>query len=365
MTGSAPIVDVTTVTDTTAVVHVTRPGTFQVDVHRFDGLPPETDVDLEMPDVLDPTATHSVTARTLAQPTGPIRSVVATVNDVHFGELAAGQIDEFTIGPIRRSEPGAEPYPEVMNRAAVDEIAAITPDAVIVKGDLSLDGAAAEWEAFERCYRDPFGDRLHVVRGNHDGYRFQTDYAGDQRIDLPGVTIALLDTVIPGSTTGDVTTEQADWLDALAAEATQPVLVMGHHQQWIAGPGADPGEAKRSDDYFGLHPDGSDRLDSVCARRPAIVAYTCGHTHRHRVRAMSMSRIPSIEIGCTKDFPGTWAEYRVHDDAIMQVVNRMSSPAALAWSESCRRLYADFEVDYEEYALGTLADRCLIIPTSR
>ncbi len=142
--------------------------------------------------------THSVATRTLAQPSGPLRSVVATVNDVHFGELAAGQIDDFTIGPIRRPGPGDEPYPEVMNRAAVDEIARGRADAVVVKGDLSLDGAPEEWEAFERCYRDPFGDRLHVVRGNHDGYRFQTEYAGDQRIDLPGVTIALLDTVIPG-----------------------------------------------------------------------------------------------------------------------------------------------------------------------
>jgi 3',5'-cyclic AMP phosphodiesterase CpdA len=363
--GTASIVDVTTVTDTAVVVHVTRSGTFEVGVHRFDGLTPDSDIRLEVPDPHDPNSTHSVAARTLAQPSGPVRSVVATVNDVHFGELAAGQIDDFTTGPIRRSEPGAEPYPEVMNRAAADEIAAIDPDAVVVKGDLSLDGAAEEWEAFERCYRDPFGDRLHVVRGNHDGYRFQTEYAGDQRIDLAGVTIALLDTVIPGATTGNVTAEQADWLDAIAADTTQPVLVMGHHQQWIAGPDADPGEERRSDDYFGLHPDGSDRLDEVCARRPSIVAYTAGHTHRHRVRTMTRSRVPSIEIGCTKDFPGTWAEYRVYDDGIMQVVHRMSSPAALAWSESCRGLYADFDIDYESYALGTLADRCLVIPIAR
>jgi 3',5'-cyclic-AMP phosphodiesterase len=363
--GSSPTIDVTTVSDTAAVVHVTRPGTFEVDVHRFDGLPPATEVRLDVPDPLAPGATHSVTARTLAQPSGPLRSVFATINDVHFGELAAGQIDDLTIGPIRRAEPGSDPYPEVMNRGAADDIEAIRPDALVVKGDLSLDGTPEEWAAFERCYRDPFGDRLHVVRGNHDGYRFQSEYASDQRIDLAGVTIALLDTVIPGSTTGDVTAEQADWLDTLAADTTQPVIVMGHHQQWIAGPDAVPGEAKRSDDYFGLHPDGSDRLDEVCARRTAIVAYTCGHTHRHRVRTMTASRIPSVEIGCTKDFPGTWAEYRVHDDAIMQVVHRISAPAALAWSESCRGLYADFDIDYESYALGTLEDRCFLIPTAR
>jgi len=77
---------------------------------------------------------------------------------------------------------------------------------------------------------------------------------------------------------------------------------------------------------------------------------------------MTVSGIPSIEIGCTKDFPGTWAEYRVFDGGIMQVVHRMSSPAALAWSEPCRSLYADFDIDYGEYALGELTDRCFIIP---
>jgi len=364
MSGQS-IVDITTVTDTDAVVHVTRAGTFEVSVHRFTGLEPCSDIELEVPDPGDPSTVHRVGVRTLPRPDGDRRSVFATVNDVHFGEIAAGQIDDFTIGPIRRPAPGDPPYPEVMNRSAVEEILAIEPDAVVVKGDLSLDGAAEEWDAFERCYRDPLGDRLHVVRGNHDAYRLQPDYAGDQRIDLPGVTVALLDTVIPGATTGDVTAAQADWLDALAADATEPVVVMGHHQQWIASPGTEPGEAKRSEDYFGLHPDGSDRLDDVCERRTAIVAYTSGHTHRHRVRTMTRARIPSIEIGCTKDFPGTWAEYRVYDDSIMQVVHRVSTPAALAWSESCRGLYADFDIDYASYALGTLEERCFVIPATR
>jgi hypothetical protein len=49
----------------------------------------------------------------------------------------------------------------------------------------------------------------------------------------------------------------------------------------------------------------------------------------------------------------------------MQVVHRMSSPDALAWSDSCRVLYRDFGVDYATYALGTLADRCFTIDTSR
>ena len=77
---------------------------------------------------------------------------------------------------------------------------------------------------------------------------------------------------------------------------------------------------------------------------------------------MTVSGVPSIEIGCVKDFPGAWAEYRVYEGGITQVVHRISSPAALAWSEPCRHLYLDFGVDYEAYALGTLADRCVDLP---
>ena len=332
--------DVTTVADDLVVIHD------GLVVHRYDGLTPDTEYEL-----------HGTTVRTLPRPGGELLCRFATVNDVHFGETEAGRIDDLTEGPIRRADPGATPYPEVMNHAAALEIAAIEPAAVIVKGDLSVDGEPDEWEAFESCYRVPFGERLHVVRGNHDAYRHQAEYAGDQWIELPGVAVAMLDTTIPGATTGTITVEQVDWLDDHCAGADRPVFVMGHHQQWI-GDGPD---AKRSDDYFGLHPDASDALDALTERRSGVIGYAAGHTHRHRVRPMARSGRPSIEIGCTKDFPGTWAEYRVHEDGIMQVVHRMSTADALAWSESCRGLYSDFGVDYETYALGTLTDRCFTI----
>ena len=332
--------DITTVTDDSAVFHD------GATVHHVDGLAADTDHER-----------FGVAFRTLPRPDGELRCRIATVNDVHFGEIEAGRIDDNPNGPIRRAEPGAEPYPEVMNHTAAAEMAAIGPAAVIVKGDLSAEGTQGEWDAFEACYRPVFGDRLKVVRGNHDSYQHQDAYAGDQWIELPGLTVALLDTAIPGATTGMITTEQVEWLDAHAASTDSPVFVMGHHQQWISGAGGN-----RSDDYFGLHPDASDALDDVCLRRSNIVAYAAGHTHRHRVRPMARSGVASIEIGCTKDFPGTWAEYRVFEGGVMQVVHRMSSPEALAWSESCRHLYSDFGIDYETYALGTLADRCFVIP---
>ncbi len=332
-------VDVTTVADDLVVAHV---GTT---VHRLDGLEPGTQ--------------HEVAGRvvrTLDRPPGALLCRIATVNDVHFGETEAGRIDDLPQGPVQRREPDEDPYPETMNRGAAAEIAAIDPAAVFVKGDLSNDGLPEEWDAFEACYRSTFGDRLHVVRGNHDAYRGQTAYTGDHWVELPGVAVALLDTARPGHSTGWITDEQLDWLDDHAAHADRPVLVMGHHQQWTSG--------NRSDDYFGIHPDPSDALTELIARRPAVVAYTAGHTHRHR-RRMLPSGVPTIEVGCVKDFPGTWAEYRVHEGGLLQVVHRISSPDALAWSERCRHLYADFGLDYAHYALGGLDDRCFAIELRR
>jgi 3',5'-cyclic AMP phosphodiesterase CpdA len=331
-------VDLTTIAHDLAVFHD------GLQVHRFDGLSPDADHEL-----------LGCRVHTLPRPRGELLCRFATVNDIHFGEDECGRLDDHTEGPIVRSAAGEPPYPETMNRAAVAEIAAVGVDAVIVKGDLSADGTPQEWEAFERCYRDAFGSRLAVVRGNHDSYRGQDAYAGDTLIDLPGVLVALIDTVIPEHTTGRITSDTFAWLDEHAATADRPMIVMGHHQQWTPG-------GHRSADYFGINPDDSETLTELIARRPAIVAYSAGHTHRHRVRHLAgAAGVPSIEVGCVKDFPGTWAEHRVYEGGIMQVVHRMSSPVALEWSERCRHLYSDFGIDYETYALGRLEDRCFVI----
>ena len=307
---------------------------------------------------LAPGSVHDVggvPVRTLVRPDGELLCRFATVNDVHFGEEEAGRIDDNPGGPIQRATSDEAPYPETMNRGAVVEIAEIEPVAVFAKGDLSVDGRPEEWAAFEDCYRGAFGARLYVVRGNHDAYHGQVAYTGDHWVELPGVSVALMDTVIPGRTTGRITAGQLDWLDDHARVADTPVVVMGHHQQWIGA-----GAAHRSHDYFGLHPDSSDALAVVIERRRSIVAYMAGHTHRHRRRTLD-GGVPSIEIGCVKDFPGTWAEYRVYEGGLMQVVHRVSSLPALTWSERCRNLYSDFGIDYETYALGRLEDRCFNI----
>jgi 3',5'-cyclic AMP phosphodiesterase CpdA len=230
-------------------------------------------------------------------------------------------------------------------------MAALDPDAVVVKGDLTCNGTEAEYASFLAAYATAFGPKLLHVRGNHDGYHGGTYAAAPvQRVDLPGCTIALLDTTVPLETSGGFTPEQAEWLDDVAATADRPVLVFGHHHVWS------PDSNQRPDSYFGILPDASERLVEVVARRPAILGYFAGHTHRNRVRRIrATGDRPWVEVACVKDYPGTWAEYRVHERGILQVHRRISTPEALAWSEQTRHMIADM---YAGYAFGSLDERC-------
>ena len=149
---------------------------------------------------------------------------------------------------------------------------------------------------------------------------------------LPGVRVLVLDTVIPFETTGRITKDQLVWVDTLSAGGRTTVLVMGHHHPWS------PDSAKRSLTYFGLNPDDSEGLVDIIARRPSILGYFAGHTHRNRVRHFTATgAIPYVEVACVKDFPGTWAEYRVFEDGVIQVHRRISTPEALAWTDDTTR----------------------------
>jgi predicted phosphodiesterase len=328
--------ELTTVGPDLAVVHEGSA------VHRFDGLAPDTDHEL-----------GGFRFRTLPAP-GELLTRFATVNDVHFGETECGVVGGLDIGPIFRSEPGTEPYPELMNRGAVDEMLAIDPAVVVVKGDLTSGGEAAEYQAFLDCYEPAFGTRLLHVRGNHDAYHGATFAAfPTQEVVLPGVRLAVLDTSHEGLASGILRAEQLDWLDTLAAESDRPVLVFGHHHPW------NPTSGTRPSGYFGIDPTDSEALVDLVARRPSILGYFAGHTHRNRVRTFAATGpLPWVEVASVKDFPGAWAEYRVHEGGIVQVFHRISTPEALAWTDLTRQM---FNGAYGGYAFGELADRCFAL----
>jgi 3',5'-cyclic-AMP phosphodiesterase len=332
--------DLTTVADDEVVLH---DGALE---HRHPGLEPGTAYEL---------GGHRL--RTLDRPPGERLAIVCTVNDVHFGEVECGVLNGVDDHPIYTTAPGEEPYPELMNRCAIADIRAADPDIVVVKGDLTSMGTRAEYQSFLNAYGPAFGERLVHVRGNHDAYHGEELAAyAHQSVTLPGVILAVIDTSIPGKASGGVASETLEWLDQLAAEADRPVLLFGHHHAW------NPDSSERPEAYFGINPDDSERLVEVVARRPRIAGYFAGHTHRNRVRHFSATgQVPWVEVACVKDFPGAWAEYRVHEGGILQVFRRISAPEALAWSHKTRDMYGGI---YETYAFGELDDRCFAIGTS-
>jgi predicted phosphodiesterase len=320
---------------------------------RITGLEPATPYAVQV-DGVDASNLLPAEVTTLTRPTGRLVATFATANDVHFGETQCGLLGTpGEIGPVFASEPGDDPYPEVMNNAAIDEMIALAPDTVVVKGDLTDRGTEEEYEAFCEAY-GRLGARMHHFRGNHDAMVSSTMAPrGPSTIELDGVTLAIVDTVVPGIDRGALDADQLAWLDDLAAESSVPVLVFGHHHPW------DPASHERSETYFGINPDDSEALCAVIARRSAIAGYFAGHTHRTRTRRFAAAReIPIVEIACVKDYPGAWAEYRVYEGGYTQVTRRVAAPDAMAWTEKTRGMFAGL---YRDYALGALSDRCLTV----
>lgn len=325
--------ELTTVTDTQAVLHD------GLRVVRVDGLRPGKEHTVE-----------GVTFRTLPKPGGERLATVVTVSDLHIGETECGRYDGVDLGPPLVAGPGEPPYPETMARAAAAEIAGIEPDAVIAKGDLTGQGTGAELKTF----MDIFGGLpLHWAYGNHDvssrselGPRPATEL-----VTVAGARIALLDTAVPGQAGGRVTEEQLGWLDDLAVDGTTPVLVMGHHPLF-----------DHAAFTAGINAEDSDRIVELFSRRPALAGYFAGHSHRNLVRRLpGTGPVPWAEVGATKDYPGVWAEYRIYEGAVMQVVHRISSPEALAWTDRTRQMFGGL---YPSYSFGSLDDRCFYVTRS-
>ena len=321
-------------------------------VAHFGGLEPDAEHSLHV-EGAEPSAYLPASFRTLARPSGRLLATVATANDVHFGEVECGHLGSphDDIGPFFSSAPGDPPYPETMNRAVVEEVRALDPDVVVVKGDLTSVGSEEQYAAFLATY-GTLGERMHHVRGNHDAMRDATMAIEDApyAIDLGGVTLAVVDTVVPGTDGGQLTGDQVQWLDDLASETTGPVLVFGHHYLW------DLHSDTRNPNTFGINPDDSEALAGVVARRENVVGYFAGHTHRNRIRRYPEVRdVPFVEVACTKDYPGAWAEYRIHESGYTQVLRRVTEPAAFAWAETTRGMFAGV---YTDYALGALGERC-------
>ncbi len=291
--------------------------------------------------------------RTLERPQGKLLSTFVTVNDTHIGEIICGYDSHHPDrGPILKNEAGKIPYAEMMSRNAVKEISELNPDAVIIKGDLTDAGLPEDLKAFTKIW-EVFGNKTHWVLGNHDVHTKRPEGAPlMQQVDLPGVTLAILDTSIDQQATGQIRPEQLSWIEKIAKKADRPVMIFGHHHLWTS-------DKKRDAKFFGINPDDSEKLIAIMRENKKIVGYFCGHTHSNHVSYDSkLPSVPLVECAALKEFPGAWDEYRVYETGIQQIMHRLESKECLRWEERTSKLELGL---YEKHHYGKLADRCFTI----
>ena len=310
------------------------------------GLEPDTAYRL----VAEPHRTGSLARRlrTLASPPGAELYRLATVSDCHVGGHDFGHLP-------RRYGGAASPHERCLG-AALREAADWGAELVVAKGDLTQAGDPDEWSSAAAVLAvSPVP--VQAIPGNHDT---RGDLEGARRTlaavgvplavggaacrDLPGLRLVTADVTVAGRHGGRAGPVAGD-VCAFAASAPGAVLVAVHQQfqRWERPTYWPPGIPAS---------DGRAFLDALAATNPATLV-TSGHTHRHRVRRHGPLRLS--EVGSTKDFPGTWAGYAVHEGGIRQVVRRVADPGALRWTDATRR---SFLGTWGPWASGTLGARC-------
>lgn len=302
-------------------------------------------------------------ARTLPELPGPELCRIATISDLHLGTRSFGHR-----GTIREQPGHADPHPLRCAEAAVAEARAWGADHLVAKGDLTNLGEPAQWRAYAGLVADA-GMPVDAVPGNHDHGRegatgsllpreaaaaFGLSIATPILVrDLPGVRLVLADTTRASRHGGTLRPVASAIVDAAAdADRNGGVIVALHHQLHPpAGlEGWPPGIP---------HAEAAALLDRLGAAHPHVLV-TSGHTHRHR--RWGRAGVVVTQVGSTKDYPGVWAGYTVHEGGLRQVVRRIEEPSCIAWTDHTR--IAAYGL-WEHAAPGRLDARCFTLPWSR
>ncbi len=277
---------------------------------------------------------------------------IATISDLHLGATRFGY---FKTMVERGHQPSSHPYRSA--HAAITEAIEWGTDLLVIKGDAAHHRGTRFYDELGRLV-DAF-DNLDIVlvAGNHDvddkGDDIdRPDTVGERAIpyehvherEIGGVRLLVGDTTEPGRSPGSLRLVGDDLIERAEA-SDDPVFVLLHHHLdpfripvfWPPGvPGAEA----------------NPWLDRLDAAAPGAVV-SSGHCHRNRTRTHGTVRVS--EVAATKDYPGVWAGYELHDDGIRQFVQRIHRPDTVGWHEYSRRAVGGI---WGRYAPGRLADRC-------
>lgn len=291
----------------------------------------------------------TVSLRTLASPPGEELVRFATMSDLHLGATAFG-VRKTMVEP-----PGTIDHPIRCASAALADLTRWGAQHLVVKGDLVdrnedrawglaadlLGTATIPWDVVPGNHDIAHGEPDPFVVARRHGIRLVEEV---ETRDLPGIRLVLMNSAIEGVDTGRWT-HLIDGSVAAVAQTEGPAMLLVHHHPQRAPlptqfpPGIDSISARRL-------------LRAVRAANPAVIG-SSGHTHRHRRHLDAGVRWS--EVGSTKDFPGVWAGYVVHEGGIRQVVRRVSPPDCLRWLDRTRNAAAGV---WGLWSPGRLSDRC-------
>lgn len=310
----------------------------------LDGLPSSTTIRIQVG-----RSTRTVT--TLAPPPGRRLTRFAAINDMHLGARSFGTWRP--LWPRDRSDAA----PVRCMQAALDEAVAWGAEALVVKGDITQRGRTHEW-ALAGAMIAGTGLPVVMIEGNHetkigavDGRSIMASFGLElavgraSHLDLPGVRIVGAPTARWHHGDGRISDRVRDSAVALLESAPRGAVVALHHypqrfKHPTLYPSGMPG------------PEAALFLDAVARVHPATLVLA-GHSHRHRRHDHGPLMV--AETGSTKDFPGSWAGYTVHEGGIMQTTRRVMDPAAIAWTERGRQVLCGV---WGVWAPGIRSHRC-------
>jgi len=193
------------------------------------------------------------------------------------------------------NEDGKDPIPRL--EAVVEAIRSLpnAPDAALVSGDLTDDGAAEGYRVAREMLAK-LAVPLHVLPGNHDDRArlrraFDLPGAGDEpvnySVEIGELRLVLLDSNVPGRDPGRYDAERMAWLDEeLASQPEQPTILAVHHTPLTTG--------IPEWDAINLDPGDREALGAVVARHPQLRAIVGGHLHR--VAASTLAGCPVLSV---------------------------------------------------------------------
>jgi len=176
------------------------------------------------------------------------------------------QISDVHCGPM---------FNEKTFRTAVKEINALSPDAIIITGDITDDGILSEFKQAEKEFKRLKTKTIIYVSGNHDyrstGYLlFKQFFPFKQVTEIDDTVIIVLSSARPDRDDGEVGHRQNLWLeDTLARYKNRTKIVALHHH---IVPVPDTGA-----DQITII-DAGDVLRSLTKSKTNLVL--CGHRHR-------------------------------------------------------------------------------------